>query len=137
RRYVSKNVPYVPLVPHQCLLNIVPLVPPVEGVEENPRTKIDTKLSILFAPRLLRSEEHTSELQSPCNLVCRLLLEKKKKKYRKRQHPPHPLLQLPLMPPRYSAFVPRPPLPLSRHRRILPYNSHHPLILLRLFTTHF
>src|SRR5256885_12721557 len=29
------------------------------------------------APR--RSEEHTSELQSPCNLVCRLLLEKKKK----------------------------------------------------------
>src|SRR5688500_17318909 len=29
---------------------------------------------------VLRSEEHTSELQSPCNLVCRLLLEKKKKK---------------------------------------------------------
>src|SRR5256885_11919899 len=31
-----------------------------------------------------RSEEHTSELQSPCNLVCRLLLEKKKKN----KHPP-------------------------------------------------
>src|SRR5256885_3715434 len=30
--------------------------------------------------RLPRSEEHTSELQSPCNLVCRLLLEKKKNK---------------------------------------------------------
>src|ERR1022692_4074228 len=30
--------------------------------------------------RRCRSEEHTSELQSPCNLVCRLLLEKKKKK---------------------------------------------------------
>src|SRR5256885_10618101 len=29
-------------------------------------------------PRGRRSEEHTSELQSPCNLVCRLLLEKKK-----------------------------------------------------------
>src|SRR5256885_12455543 len=29
-------------------------------------------------PLLNRSEEHTSELQSPCNLVCRLLLEKKK-----------------------------------------------------------
>src|SRR5256885_8942778 len=28
-----------------------------------------------------RSEEHTSELQSPCNLVCRLLLEKKKKEH--------------------------------------------------------
>src|SRR2546426_1307135 len=35
---------------------------------------------------VVRSEEHTSELQSPCNLVCRLLLEKKKKitKYRTR-----------------------------------------------------
>src|SRR3989454_7071600 len=32
------------------------------------------------AAEVLRSEEHTSELQSPCNLVCRLLLEKKKKK---------------------------------------------------------
>src|SRR5256885_7579857 len=31
------------------------------------------------AARAWRSEEHTSELQSPCNLVCRLLLEKKKK----------------------------------------------------------
>src|SRR2546426_1640190 len=31
------------------------------------------------SPRIQRSEEHTSELQSPCNLVCRLLLEKKKK----------------------------------------------------------
>src|SRR5256885_8053960 len=30
-------------------------------------------------PAKHRSEEHTSELQSPCNLVCRLLLEKKKK----------------------------------------------------------
>src|ERR1039457_2712585 len=29
-----------------------------------------------------RSEEHTSELQSPCNLVCRLLLEKKRTNYR-------------------------------------------------------
>src|SRR5256885_7154421 len=34
-------------------------------------------LEIQIAHR--RSEEHTSELQSPCNLVCRLLLEKKKK----------------------------------------------------------
>src|SRR5256885_7706966 len=30
---------------------------------------------------IARSEEHTSELQSPCNLVCRLLLEKKKKNF--------------------------------------------------------
>src|SRR5256885_11716656 len=33
-----------------------------------------------LAARGARSEEHTSELQSPCNLVCRLLLEKKKTK---------------------------------------------------------
>src|SRR2546426_7194230 len=32
-----------------------------------------------FERQKVRSEEHTSELQSPCNLVCRLLLEKKKK----------------------------------------------------------
>src|SRR2546426_8596942 len=30
-----------------------------------------------------RSEEHTSELQSPCNLVCRLLLEKKKNNFKR------------------------------------------------------
>src|SRR2546426_6072381 len=44
---------------------------------------IDTR-DTLGAPidvnRDVRSEEHTSELQSPCNLVCRLLLEKKKKR---------------------------------------------------------
>src|SRR2546426_11598741 len=34
--------------------------------------------ALVGAP-IARSEEHTSELQSPCNLVCRLLLEKKKK----------------------------------------------------------
>src|SRR5256885_12914685 len=39
-----------------------------------------------------RSEEHTSELQSPCNLVCRLLLEKKKKS--KRTRPTHTTILL-------------------------------------------
>src|SRR5688572_31186670 len=34
-----------------------------------------------FSPAVHRSEEHTSELQSQSNLVCRLLLEKKKKKH--------------------------------------------------------
>src|SRR3989454_3645665 len=37
---------------------------------------------------LARSEEHTSELQSPCNLVCRLLLEKKNNKYRRNRAVP-------------------------------------------------
>src|ERR1022692_734822 len=34
--------------------------------------------TVPLSPHAKRSEEHTSELQSPCNLVCRLLLEKKK-----------------------------------------------------------
>src|SRR5256885_13981995 len=37
------------------------------------------RLDVKDCHRPMRSEEHTSELQSPCNLVCRLLLEKKKK----------------------------------------------------------
>src|SRR2546426_6605230 len=50
------------------------------------RLRVGDRLQLLQAPYLLgealrglqlRSEEHTSELQSPCNLVCRLLLEKK------------------------------------------------------------
>src|SRR5256885_4494036 len=43
---------------------------------------VDGRMADLVAARLAwpRSEEHTSELQSPCNLVCRLLLEKKKHK---------------------------------------------------------
>src|SRR5256885_13142351 len=44
----------------------------------------------LVAPRM-RSEEHTSELQSPCNLVCRLLLEKKKQASRTTLAPLHPV----------------------------------------------
>src|SRR5256885_10790632 len=53
-----------------------------------------------------RSEEHTSELQSPCNLVCRLLLEKKKKTrildiflvyYRASSHRECPLVDLDLL----------------------------------------
>src|SRR5256885_9520020 len=43
-------------------------------------TLLDTLMTPLMYLRFgrKRSEEHTSELQSPCNLVCRLLLEKKK-----------------------------------------------------------
>src|SRR2546426_2182655 len=46
------------------------------------RTPADPRLApvrrLLVDHEVERSEEHTSELQSPCNLVCRLLLEKKK-----------------------------------------------------------
>src|SRR5256885_8219795 len=45
---------------------------------------------VLFPrPPNFRSEEHTSELQSPCNLVCRLLLEKKKKSTMRMHLSPH------------------------------------------------
>src|SRR5256885_8528615 len=43
-------------------------------------TNTSSPPSIRRLRKSTRSEEHTSELQSPCNLVCRLLLEKKKKK---------------------------------------------------------
>src|SRR2546426_8487704 len=51
------------------------------AIAERAQTGRD-KLCVIPPPRIaaLRSEEHTSELQSPCNLVCRLLLEKKKKR---------------------------------------------------------
>src|SRR2546426_910069 len=62
----------------------VPVVSDVTTLQVSPD---EVKASILLfygllneQQRRLRSEEHTSELQSPCNLVCRLLLEKKKKK---------------------------------------------------------
>src|SRR5256885_3501721 len=48
----------------------------VEDVDAVHRECVAAGLDVTFTPR---SEEHTSELQSPCNLVCRLLLEKKKR----------------------------------------------------------
>src|SRR5205807_7421886 len=53
----------------------------IDGGSNSPRRKrtVNTRRSE-FDPR---SEEHTSELQSPCNLVCRLLLEKKKETTRR------------------------------------------------------
>src|SRR6266446_4656754 len=42
------------------------------------RDTIPAQFQVVVEPAPDRSEEHTSELQSPCKLVCRLLLEKKK-----------------------------------------------------------
>src|SRR5260370_7838515 len=58
-----------------------------------------------------RSEEHTSELQSHLNLVCRLLLEKKKKNI---SPPPAPVVPLPhthrpIIPPSHTHLQPSPP----------------------------
>src|SRR5256885_7441606 len=52
-------------------LSSYPTETPQLIVGENPTNQASVK-------SFVRSEEHTSELQSPCNLVCRLLLEKKK-----------------------------------------------------------
>src|SRR2546430_8207395 len=52
------------------------------------------ELRVTRAERLLRSEEHTSELQSQSNLVCRLLLEKKKKKQNLITHTSHSVAHL-------------------------------------------
>src|SRR5256885_9015388 len=51
---------------------------PLEQPREQVRAALGRPQLELGLLRVRRSEEHTSELQSPCNLVCRLLLEKKK-----------------------------------------------------------
>src|SRR2546426_8498587 len=60
------------------------LVVPALFAEAHPAAAPETALhlseGVAVVLGITRSEEHTSELQSPCNLVCRLLLEKKKKK---------------------------------------------------------
>src|SRR5256885_10899806 len=57
-------------------------------------------------PTTHRSEEHTSELQSPCNLVCRLLLETKKPRPGRTPRPPRSwrTRSLPWIPPTRSPF---------------------------------
>src|SRR5256885_9534913 len=54
------------------------LAPRLESLHPSVPTLLWAALAAAAGVCALRSEEHTSELQSPCNLVCRLLLEKKK-----------------------------------------------------------
>src|SRR2546426_4874950 len=58
---------------------------PVDIHKTEKKPGVEVALTVLHAggkfDKSTRSEEHTSELQSPCNLVCRLLLEKKKKSH--------------------------------------------------------
>src|SRR5256886_6849336 len=79
--------------------------------------------------RSLRSEEHTSELQSQSNLVCRLLLEKKKQNAASRtpsqhtQHPPDPH-RSPLPSPHVATRHAHPPhAPPPRHRHRVPVGT--------------
>src|SRR5256885_8067834 len=73
---------------------IISITEHIEELEKSLPPTMSSGQSILAyfisAALAYRSEEHTSELQSPCNLVCRLLLEKKKT----RQHRRRPSLHL-------------------------------------------
>src|SRR5256885_3344001 len=71
-----RRPPRSTLFPYTTLFRSHCEVPPVDGPAGGARL-FDGK-RFLEVPR---SEEHTSELQSPCNLVCRLLLEKKKRTF--------------------------------------------------------
>src|SRR5256885_8367386 len=83
----STLFPYTTLSRSQFILSgrhlarqFVQAVPPPYTANFQRRLQLYAPLSSLMGRKIAqRSEEHTSELQSPCNLVCRLLLEKKKK----------------------------------------------------------
>src|SRR5256885_3541667 len=70
-----RRPPRSTLFPYTTLFRS-PCLPYLQGRSHHNAVQGDT---LLIAAKDGRSEEHTSELQSPCNLVCRLLLEKKKK----------------------------------------------------------
>src|SRR2546426_2965334 len=76
-----RRPPRSTLFPYTTLFRSITVHSGVMGVGQG----VETALAQIVADELRvpidwRSEEHTSELQSPCNLVCRLLLEKKKTK---------------------------------------------------------
>src|SRR5256885_10278914 len=57
-------------------LPILKVLPLIVGLVPEPTT-CTAPFPVVVSVRRLRSEEHTSELQSPCNIACRLLLEKR------------------------------------------------------------
>src|SRR5256886_7079385 len=70
-----RSNPRLPAMPHNADANVNKMMQPIRN-----RFRPKTWPNQLVARRMIaRSEEHTSELQSQSNLVCRLLLEKKKK----------------------------------------------------------
>src|SRR5256885_7307101 len=74
-----RRPPRSTLFPYTTLFRSWKYAPPVSKVTGSFPALIRSRSS---SPGAGRSEEHTSELQSPCNLVCRLLLEKKKTRQR-------------------------------------------------------
>src|SRR5436190_6341918 len=76
----STLFPYTTLFRSRFLPGCLPLPAPLRSREDFAADRPHN------SQRNLRSEEHTSELQSHSDLVCRLLLEKKKKKKRKKKY---------------------------------------------------
>src|SRR5256885_6876480 len=76
-----RRPPRSTLFPYTTLFRSIKLGPVRNGRTTLRPIDLDKFLILISAESTasVRSEEHTSELQSPCNLVCRLLLEKKKK----------------------------------------------------------
>src|SRR5256885_5239506 len=81
-----RRPPRSTLFPYTTLFRSPTLCAPSSAARRrSARSPVDSAYALAIAGqifsfdiRFARSEEHTSELQSPCNLVCRLLLEKKK-----------------------------------------------------------
>src|SRR2546426_3517158 len=86
----STLFPYTTLFRSKRANEELTLIKNLSGKVNSPVGELEKKIESLLSQqkelekqlRAARSEEHTSELQSPCNLVCRLLLEKKKNKTR-------------------------------------------------------
>src|SRR2546426_9094884 len=88
-----RRPPRSTLFPYTTLFRSISAVTSLRAATDNPRgfnreilacPSVDphhrgSREAVTWRSVRVRSEEHTSELQSPCNLVCRLLLEKKKK----------------------------------------------------------
>src|SRR2546425_5708477 len=91
----STLFPYTTLFRSGCALGRLVRHPDADRRQEQPvqGERVDPPQQRQGEPLCLRSErseEHTSELQSLAYLVCRLLLEKKKKKQRSTHHTPSP-----------------------------------------------
>src|SRR5690348_18073210 len=72
-----RHPPTSTLFPYTTLFRSVAYMAPEQMLDAK---RVDGRAD-LWSLGLVRSEEHTSELQSPVHLVCRLLLEKKKHRY--------------------------------------------------------
>src|ERR1022692_2461933 len=92
RQHVKLYHPFAAAIGESFWLMFMPGAAALNGWAEAPQTIITSAFVHCHLDEIIRraeswawvlvarSEEHTSELQSPCNLVCRLLLEKKKQK---------------------------------------------------------